>query len=582
MVVESNEDVNKSSAVKLEVEDTLDETAASCCSSMLAVPQDFSPSHVEETGWDNDDAFDVPDEEEEEAAESLVVVSDMKMSFENSNVAPSMLAADLDSRPLAAEETGWDNDDDVFEAHVQDDEDESFMPTLDDDKVNTLHVVVRESDLADQQPVDLTGQVEKKEPVDFYCQEEKDPSLNHQVVSEEVNDEAKHAVLEAFDETKGTLSPAECESHVETGVDKTTHESIVSDYADEHNLVASSNNHDHDGVTTTTTLEDDEPMEHTGAHESHVEPCVVDNAHESIDNDEHDAFASSNDHDVTPDLMEAMANAPPMTNGDDVVDECHQPKRVMDDFDNFVRESNETVEEEEEEVILPQVSPTKVNDEAIDGMEKSQIKSPDEAVLETDDDLKDEFVEDDAEEVDHVAPDALVGARTDDFKDKSIEEHVVEKAKAHVAPDTSTVSVTDVVSNEGYTEKVEVTNEAPIAPDFPSQSSRAVQQEEFALELQRLKDAHQAEVSSLEQRHANQLQEALASFNHDQCQTERQEMEQRFMGVIRGHEGQLQELMSENEGYQLKIGVLKKEVAGKHALLEQRYEWQLVVLRGAL
>jgi hypothetical protein len=426
---------------------------------------------------------------------------------------------------------------------------------------------------------------------------EKESSVE-QVVSEEVNGEANVA-LEAFDETERTASP-EFESHVETGID-TTHESILSDDDDRY-LGASSNDH---GVTL-------EPKEATP--EGHVEPCVdeaqdfigsnndegdafasrndrkvapegkpgsespletcVDKAHESVGSDEHVAVASYNDVGMaTPKPMQDVGNAHSMANGDDVVDECHQPEGATDDSCKIADESNATVDEEE--VILPHVSPTKVvdsNDEAIDGTAQSQIKSPDETVVETDD-FQDKVVEDDAEKVDRVAQDASVGSITADFKDEFIQEHVVEKGEVCA----SAASVTDDVKNEGHTEKAGEANEAPSAPNSPSQSSRVVQREEVALELQRIKEAHQAEISCLEQRHVNQLQEALASFNHDLCQTKRQEMEQRFMGVIRGHEAQLQELMSENEGHQLKIAALKKEVAEKQALLEQRYEWQSVL-----
>jgi hypothetical protein len=604
--------VNKESNVIITEDTVAGEASASF---VLEVPQDVSPSEeVEGNGW-QDSAFDVADEVEEEEEEESLVFTGTKMPQDNCTnhpepseatkssavenavldmtckVVPFMIAAT--HSPLAAKETGWDEDD-AFDVEG---EEESFKTTLDEEVVNPD--VRRESDLAEQPvPVDFPGEVDK-EPADFLGQVEKEPSPD-QVVSEDVSDEANVA-FEALDERNTTASPG-YESHVETGVHKTD-EYIVSDH-DEHSLVASSNDR---GVSL-------EPKEDTP--ESHVEPCVdeahestgsdndehataftsssdhgvgtpeseshwetfVDKAHESIgsDNDGHVPVASHNDFEMTPEPKEDMGNTH-MANGDDFVDECHQPAGATDDFYTSVDESNETADDEEE-VILPQVSLTKdddSNDEAIDGTAKSQMKSPDEAVVESDD-LNDQFVEDDAEAVDHVARDASVGSMTAAFKDEVIEEHIVKKAE-YVAPGASAVSVTDYDKNEAYTEKAEVADEAPVAPNSTSQSSQVVQREEFALELKRLKDAHQAEISSLEQRHVNQLQEALASFNHDQCRAERQEMEQRFMGVIRGHEGQLQELMSENEGYQRKIGLLKEEVAGKQALFEQRYEWQLVL-----
>jgi uncharacterized protein YlxW (UPF0749 family) len=64
----------------------------------------------------------------------------------------------------------------------------------------------------------------------------------------------------------------------------------------------------------------------------------------------------------------------------------------------------------------------------------------------------------------------------------------------------------------------------------------------------------------------------LASFTHDHCEAERQEMEQRFMQAVRGKEEELQELMRENEGYQLKIDALKRELAGTQSMLQQRFK----------
>jgi len=104
----------------------------------------------------------------------------------------------------------------------------------------------------------------------------------------------------------------------------------------------------------------------------------------------------------------------------------------------------------------------------------------------------------------------------------------------------------------------------------PTVPATHVQHQDYQVELQRLRESHQAEVAALTKQHENQLQEALDSFNHDHCESQRREMEQRFMDQMRAKEEQLQELMRENEGYQLKVDALKREVTGTQALLEQR------------
>jgi hypothetical protein len=93
---------------------------------------------------------------------------------------------------------------------------------------------------------------------------------------------------------------------------------------------------------------------------------------------------------------------------------------------------------------------------------------------------------------------------------------------------------------------------------------------EYEQHVRQLRNAHKAEIAKLKEQYENQMQEALKSFNHDHCEAERREMEQRFLTQFRGKEEHVQELMRENEGCKLRIDALKREVKGTQALLEQR------------
>ena len=414
---------------------------------------------------------------------------------------------------------GWD--DDAFDVEDEDEiiEVEPFEKGIKpDDEMNTD--IVMDAGSQSDQPVDLPDTLETTEP-----------SLD-EVISEKNNDEGRNAVSEAFEETAS--------------------------------LVAE----------TQLLYDKDEYPTATPETESHVETCV-DKAHESIvgENDAGHVVASNNDYEMTPEPNEVMSLAENEltcehgANGGNSVDERHSPESFVDESDKIVIESNETLQDEE--VVLPQISlskeaPDDSNEKGPEDIAKSQIISSDEVAPEMDG-FKDASVKDDAEEVTQVAPnDSAVS--TMDVKG--------------FAPNDSAVSMTDDVNNEADTADVELVeaDKAPMVSDAPSPSLLDVQQQEYAFELQRLKDAHDAEIASLEQRHENQLREALASFTHDHCEAERQEMEQRFMQAVRGKEEELQELMRENEGCQLKIEALKREVAGTQATLKKRFERQSVGL----
>ncbi|GAX21883.1 hypothetical protein FisN_30Hh084 [Fistulifera solaris] len=94
--------------------------------------------------------------------------------------------------------------------------------------------------------------------------------------------------------------------------------------------------------------------------------------------------------------------------------------------------------------------------------------------------------------------------------------------------------------------------------------------EQFTLQLKRLEENHQAEMLDTERRHAQEIESIRSSFNHDECEATRLQLEERLMAQIREKEERLHDVMKRNEGYQLKLDVLKREVEGTQALLEAK------------
>lgn len=91
--------------------------------------------------------------------------------------------------------------------------------------------------------------------------------------------------------------------------------------------------------------------------------------------------------------------------------------------------------------------------------------------------------------------------------------------------------------------------------------------ENFSNQIKRIEENYQIERSDMEQRHARELQEAA---NHEFCELARREVEERLMADIKVKDEQLQELCRRNEGYRLKLDVLKREVTGTQDLLQAR------------
>ena len=94
--------------------------------------------------------------------------------------------------------------------------------------------------------------------------------------------------------------------------------------------------------------------------------------------------------------------------------------------------------------------------------------------------------------------------------------------------------------------------------------------DQFTHQMQRLEEHHSLEIQELQKGHERALQNALNSVSHADCDAQRAALETDFLGRLREKDEQLQEIMLVNEGMELKMEVLKREVAGTRKLLEER------------
>lgn len=112
--------------------------------------------------------------------------------------------------------------------------------------------------------------------------------------------------------------------------------------------------------------------------------------------------------------------------------------------------------------------------------------------------------------------------------------------------------------------------ETPIVMSSSSKTASVVPEEvleNFSNQIKRIEMNYQTERAELEQRHARELREA---GNHEACQAAQSELESRFMAQIELKDSQLVELARRNEGYRLKLDMLKREVTGTQELLQER------------
>jgi hypothetical protein len=112
--------------------------------------------------------------------------------------------------------------------------------------------------------------------------------------------------------------------------------------------------------------------------------------------------------------------------------------------------------------------------------------------------------------------------------------------------------------------------ESSLSEDAMPNGSPGSLLEQFTLQLKRLEENHQAEMLETERRHAQEIESIRFSINHDECESTRIQLEARLVAQIRETEERLHDVMKRNEGYQLKLDVLKREVEGTQALLEAK------------
>jgi chromosome segregation ATPase len=96
------------------------------------------------------------------------------------------------------------------------------------------------------------------------------------------------------------------------------------------------------------------------------------------------------------------------------------------------------------------------------------------------------------------------------------------------------------------------------------------QLEKFSHQMQRVEANYQEERKFMEQEHALQIEKIQASLNHKACFAAQRELEKRLMAEMEEKDEQLHEIGRSNEGYRLKLDVLKREVQGTQQLLEAR------------
>ena len=94
--------------------------------------------------------------------------------------------------------------------------------------------------------------------------------------------------------------------------------------------------------------------------------------------------------------------------------------------------------------------------------------------------------------------------------------------------------------------------------------------DQFTNQMQRLEEHHSIEIREMQMGHERALMDARNSVSHADCEAQRAEIESNLLGHLREKDEHLQEIMHVNEGMELKMEVLKREVAGTRKLLEER------------
>lgn len=145
-----------------------------------------------------------------------------------------------------------------------------------------------------------------------------------------------------------------------------------------------------------------------------------------------------------------------------------------------------------------------------------------------------------------------------------VAEPPVTETKATEAPKEEAEKNTTRAAKEATSSNVAESLPPPVAavPDDVRES--------FSQQMQRVEANHQEEQRQVEQEHTRQIEELQASFNHDACEATRRELEERLLAKVKEREERMGEVVRVNEGYQLKLDVLQREVDGTQQLLEAK------------
>ena len=91
---------------------------------------------------------------------------------------------------------------------------------------------------------------------------------------------------------------------------------------------------------------------------------------------------------------------------------------------------------------------------------------------------------------------------------------------------------------------------------------------QFSQQIQRIEENYQLERQQTEQQHMQKLERQQQLYQ--QCELEKRELDEKLSNEIRQKDEQLQEMYRRDEGYRLKLDVLKREVTGTQELVQGR------------
>jgi hypothetical protein len=247
---------------------------------------------------------------------------------------------------------------------------------------------------------------------------------------------------------------------------------------------------------------------------------------------------------------------------------------VAADDDVPSEKMNDTADDEAEDAVLNSSSDDQPTEEVIDTDETTDHQEPSalsengtsEAVLEGESQLetgKDETQtgEDEVEPLAPVIPAEEEEEPVESTNDEANKDQAIEQAPTTASPEKESIA-------NGLAEESAASAKSPATETAPSNTPD--QLENFSRQMQRVEANYQEERKSMEQEHARQIEEIQESFNHDACEASRKDLEKRLLAQMEEKDEQLHDIGRSNEGYRLKLDVLKREVEGTQQLLEAR------------